>query len=114
MNDVATKLILRADAVDDSIVIYCSGRLTIETADQLKNEVKSAMPHRKHITLDLRDLAYMDSSGLGAIVGFYVTAKRERCDFQLVNYSDAIRKLLSLSNLLSLFEVCGRAGTRMT
>jgi anti-anti-sigma factor len=109
-----SKLILQPEMLDDSVIFHCSGRLTLEHAAELKEAVNAVMPHKRSVTLDLRDLSHMDSSGLGAIVGLYVSAKRENCEFRLINYSPAVRKLFALSNLLSLFESYGRAGTRMT
>ena len=113
-SEIPSKLILRPEMMADSVVYHCSGRLTVENSAQLKDEVRAVMPHKRSITLDLRDLAQMDSSGLGAVVSLYITAKRENCEFRLINYSPAIRKLFALSNLLSLFESYGRAGTRMS
>ena len=55
----------------------------------------------------------MDSSGLGAIVGLYVSAKKLNCEFLLINYNSAIRDLLGVTNVLSMFEDCGRTGMRM-
>jgi len=113
-SELPHKLILRSETTDDCVVFYCSGRLTVEHSAQLKDEVRAVMPHKRHVTLDLRDLSHMDSSGLGAIVALYITAKRENCEFRLINYNPAIRKLFALSNLLSVFESYGQAGTRMS
>ncbi len=55
----------------------------------------------------------MDSSGLGAIIGVYVTAKKSDCELRLINLSQKIRELLGMTNLLSVFESCGQYGTRM-
>jgi anti-anti-sigma factor len=55
----------------------------------------------------------MDSSGLGAIVGLYISSKRANCELQLINLSPRVRELLSMSNLVSLFEGCGRYGARL-
>ena len=52
----------------------------------------------------------MDSSGLGTIVGLYVSARTSRCEFTLVNANPQIRELLGISNLLLLFESAGRHG----
>jgi hypothetical protein len=43
----------------------------------------------------------------------YVSAKARRCDLDLINLNKQIRDLLALSNLLSIFETCGRQGIRM-
>ncbi len=104
---------MKTDTREDAIVIYCIGRLTSEHSDSLKKHVRSHLPHTKRIVLDLNELIRMDSSGLGAIVGLYVLAKKEHCELLLINYNKSIRDLLGLTNLLSMFEDCARTGMRM-
>jgi anti-anti-sigma factor len=95
------------------VVMECSGNLIAETAPQLKEMVKSLIPHEKRITLDLTGLTRMDSSGLGALVGLYVSARRAKCELKLANLSRPVRELLGLTNLLSVFEDVGKLGARM-
>jgi anti-anti-sigma factor len=55
----------------------------------------------------------MDSSGLGAIIAVYVSAKNARCELQLINVSKKIRDLLGMTKLLSVFEIAGQYNARM-
>ncbi|MGA8143496.1 MAG: STAS domain-containing protein [Candidatus Acidiferrales bacterium] len=100
-------------AIDGATVVECSGRLTLEHAAKLKSEVKGMMPSHKRIILDLGELVFMDSSGLGTIVGLYISGRSSGCRIELVNMSKPIRELFALSQLLTVFEDCGRYGTRM-
>jgi anti-anti-sigma regulatory factor len=50
----------------------------------------------------------MDSSGLGALVALYISAKGAECQLQLVDLSPRIREILSNANVVSVFEVYGR------
>ena len=52
----------------------------------------------------------MDSSGLGALATLYVSARTRNCKLELANVSPALRSLLGMTNLLSLFEPAGRYG----
>jgi len=104
---------MRTDARENEIVIFCIGRLTSEHSVALKTHVRGKIPHTKRIVLDLNELNRMDSSGLGAVVGLYVSAKKENCEFLLINYNSAIRDLLGITNVLSMFEDCGRTGMRL-
>jgi anti-anti-sigma factor len=101
---------LHVYACEDATVVRCTGRLTIETSPSLKAQVKPLFPARRRVILDLSDLEHMDSSGLGALVGLYISAKSAGCQLQLFNLSARIRALLSLTNVLSVFEPCGRYG----
>ena len=91
----------------------CKGRLTVETAAHLKTEVKALLPKKKRLILDFTELAYMDSSGLGTLVGLYISAKGAKCELQLLNLSPRIRELLGMTNVLAVFEMCGRNGVRL-
>lgn len=93
--------------------VRCSGRLTAEVALVLKNEFKKLIPEAKRIVLDLTELSYMDSAGLGTLVGVYVSAKRAGCELQLINFNKRVRELLGLTHLLSVFESCGRHFTKI-
>src|ERR1700684_1954095 len=106
-------LTLQTYAWEDATVVGCAGRLTTETAVHLKSEVKPLLLCKRRVILDLTDLAHMDSSGLGALVALYISAKGAKCQLQLVNVRPRLRDLLSLTNVLSVFEEYGRSGTRM-
>ena len=109
----ATGFRMHTETREDATVVHCSGQLTSEHSGALKTHVKGVFPHAKRIVLDLRELNRMDSSGLGAIVGLYVSAKKENCEFLLINYNSAIRDLLGVTNVLSMFEDCARTGMRL-
>jgi anti-anti-sigma factor len=82
----------------------CHGKLVSETSNQIKEAVKPLIPLGGRIVLDLSDVAYMDSSGLGTLVGLKVSALREGyCKLELVNLSSRVAGLLRLSNLTQLF-----------
>ena len=84
--------------------ILCHGRVVSETSGQLKEVVKPLIPLGGRIVLDLTDVSYMDSSGLGALVGLKVSALREGyCKLELLNLSPRVKELLRLSNLTQLF-----------
>jgi anti-anti-sigma factor len=97
----------------DAAHVRCTGRLVVETTPILRSEVKPLLLKKRRITLDLTDLAQVDSAGLGSLVGLYISAKGANCRLELVNLSPRIRELLSMTNLLSVFETTGRSGFRM-
>ena len=97
----------------DVMIVECHGKLTAENAPLLKSEVRGMLPNQKRIILDLKEVPLMDSSGLGTIVGLFVSARTRGCSLELINANKQIRELFGISNLLSLFEPAGRHGGRM-
>lgn len=110
----ATGLRLETHQRDDATVIQCAGRLTLEHAAALKSHGKTLIPHSKRIVLDLKEVTRMDSAGLGAVVGLYVSARKAKCEFLLINYNNSIRDLLGITHLLAVFETCAQTGMRFS
>lgn len=86
-------------------VIKCHGRLTTDSKEQIRKVVQPLILRGGRIALDFADLQYLDSSGLGAIVGLKVSAiNRGLCVLELRNLTPRVKELLTLSNLLQLFS----------
>ncbi len=85
----------------------CKGRIVGETAKELSREVRAAIPDSQAILVDLSNVSYMDSSGLGTLVALYISAKRARKTFKIVKLSERVAELLRISKLASVFEGYG-------
>lgn len=94
--------------IEDTWVVECHGKLTFENTPVLKEAVRDNIPGHKRIVIDLKEVPMLDSSGLGSIVGLYVSARTRGCQLGIANASQQIRELFSMTNLLSLFEAAGR------
>jgi anti-anti-sigma factor len=108
-----TGLTLRSYAWEDAIVVQCIGELTVEHSESFKAHVRNLLPKAKRIIVDLKGVHRVDSSGLGAIVGLYISSRKGACEFLLINYNNTVKNLLGLTNLLSVFETCAKTGTRL-
>jgi anti-anti-sigma factor len=98
---------------EHAVVVECHGKLTLEHASQLRNKIRTLIPDEKRIVVDLKEVPFMDSSGLGTLVTLYVSSRSRGCKLELVNVSPALRTLLGMTNLLSLFEPAGRYGGKL-
>jgi anti-sigma B factor antagonist len=109
----ASGLKLQVSKEGDSAVVTCTGRLTMGAAANFKSHVKTLVKESRRVVVDLSGVTYMDSSGLGAIVGVYVTAKTAKCELQLIKFNQQIRQLFAFTNMLTLFETCGEQNVRL-
>jgi anti-anti-sigma factor len=80
-------------------VVRCTGRITSDTTDSLKSKVKPLISGGKTVVLDLTNVDYLDSSGLGTIVGLYVSAKAAKSQLKLINLNKRVKELFSLTRL---------------
>jgi anti-anti-sigma factor len=85
--------------------IKCRGRMLGESALRIKHLVKPLIDAGgRHVIIDLTDLEWLDSAGLGALVGLKVSAlNKGLCKLDLVNLSPRIRELMNLTHLNDLF-----------
>lgn len=109
----ASSLRLRTLIRENEIFVQCTGNLVASNSAELRTHVKALLPKTKHVVLDLTDLSRMDSSGLGTIVAIYISARNAGTTLELVNLNSRIRELFGVTNLFSVFESCGRYGTRL-
>jgi anti-anti-sigma factor len=84
--------------------VRCHGRLVNQTAGELKEFVKALIPQGGTIRLDLTDVDFVDSLGLGTLVGLKISAIHQGyCTLELVNLTPRIQELVKLTSLTKLF-----------
>ncbi len=83
--------------------IRCLGRINSNTAELLRETVRPVTASSKNVALDLTGVDYMDSSGLGTVVGLFVSAKRQGCNLRLINMNQRLQELFSITKLGQLF-----------
>lgn len=96
------QLNLTTDRTPTGATVRCAGRITSQTAEGLKTTVKPLLSQGTTVQLDCADVSYMDSSGLGAVVGLYASAKGASCQFKLVNLNQRLTELLTITHLNEL------------
>jgi anti-sigma B factor antagonist len=96
------ELKLETEKNPDAVVIRCAGRIVSSTSPLLQNTVRALITENKCVVLDLANVSYLDSSGLGSIVGLWGNAKKNGCDLKLNHLSSRVKELLRITNLGSL------------
>ena len=93
-------------AAGDVTVLDLKGRMTMGEGDELlKDKVNSLiLQGRKKLVLNLADVPYVDSSGLGEIVRTYTTVTKQGGSLKLANLTTRITDLLSITKLLTVFD----------
>jgi anti-anti-sigma factor len=89
----------------DTTVVKCHGRVINENAGDLKQLVKPMIPKCRRIVLDLTDVDYIDSSGLGTLVGLKLSAAAAAyCHLEFINFSAKLREVLRITRLSQMLE----------
>ena len=87
-------------------VLDLDGKLVLGDGDTLlKDKIHSLVfQGRKNIVLNMGGVAYVDSSGLGAIVASFVTAKNNGGHVKLLKLTNRIQDLMAIAKLLTVFD----------
>ena len=93
--------------VDGVTIVDCSGRITLgEGSVVLRDNVKDLLTKgQKKILLNLGDVNYIDSSGIGELVSAYTTVKNQGGELKLLNLTKKVHDLLQITKLYTVFEV---------
>ena len=87
-------------------ILNIVGRLTIdEAAQHLKNDIEALISRdRLHVVLNLAQVPYIDSGGLGQLVASYGSVKRAGGAMKLLNVNSRNHDLLVITRLVTVFE----------
>ena len=93
-------------SVGDVIVLDLKGKITLGEGDELLKDKVNSLVNQGHkkIVLNLAEVPYIDSAGLGEIVRTYTTVSRQGGSLKLLNLTKRIEDLLSITKLLTVFE----------
>jgi anti-sigma B factor antagonist len=93
--------------VGDITVLDAAGRITLgEGASALRDTIKSLIGQgNKKILLNLAEVSYIDSSGVGELVSSFTSVSNAGGQLKLLNLTKRIHDLLQITKLISVFEI---------
>ncbi len=96
-----------ARQVDSVTVIDVSGRITLgEGCTQLRQLIRDQLGKGdKHILVNLADVTYIDSSGIGELVSAFTAVSNQGGQLKLLNLTKKVHDLLQITKLYTVFDV---------
>jgi len=88
-------------------VLELFGRVTLgEESNQLRTKIKDLLAQgKKRIVLDLGNVSYIDSAGLGTLVAGYTSSQSQGASMKLANLTKKFNEQLNITKLVTVFEV---------
>ncbi|MFZ0201177.1 MAG: STAS domain-containing protein [Candidatus Sulfotelmatobacter sp.] len=100
------QLKLSTKTKDGILIVDCSGRIVFgEESSLLRETVKKAVTQNNRIVLNLGEVNYIDSGGLGTLVALRTTAQNACGTIKLTNLTERVGDLLQVTKLLTVFDV---------
>jgi anti-anti-sigma factor len=99
------QLTLQSQILGDVVAVRCRGRIVSgEESRLLQREIESLAQETKNVVLQLSEVNYIDSGGLGALVRLRGVLRAAKGDLKLCGLSPFVSQVLQATNLLSVFH----------
>ena len=100
-------LTIASREVDGVTVLDLGGRITLgEGSVQLREAIRDLISKgSRSILLNMGDVNYIDSSGLGELVSAYTTAKNQTASVKLLSLTKKVKDVLQLTKLYTVFDI---------
>ena len=101
-------MIIETERIGSNLIVTISGELDLETSAAFRETVEEKLNHYdsiKHLILDLQKVNFIDSSGLGVILGRFKRLNQQGGRLSAINVSDQIRRIFQLSGLLKIMDI---------
>jgi anti-sigma B factor antagonist len=98
-------LTMETRVAEDVTIISCHGRILFgEEAAALRQELKRVLSSSHKVILNLAGVSYIDSGGLGTLVGVYSSARSAGADIKLTGIGQRMHDVLQVTKLVTVFE----------
>ncbi|MCC5911629.1 MAG: anti-sigma F factor antagonist [Clostridiaceae bacterium] len=94
------------EVVDNTLVVKLKGELDHHVAEQIRTELDETISNKrsKNLMFDLSEMNFMDSSGIGVIIGRYKNINKLGGKVAVVNVSEKVNKIFSLAGLYRIID----------
>ena len=101
-------MLIEAERIGSNLIVSIDGELDLETSPEFRAVVEEKLNHYKtirHLILDLKKVHFIDSSGLGVILGRLKRISQEGGRLSAINVSDQVKRIFELSGLLKIMYI---------
>ena len=90
----------------DVSIVDCIGRIILgEECAIIREHVKKLLAESPNVVLNLAEVTYVDSSGVGVLTSLYTSAQAAKGSIKLAGLTTRVRDLLQITKLVTIFEI---------
>ncbi|AKL85603.1 anti-sigma factor antagonist RsbV [Bacillus atrophaeus] len=94
---------------DNDIQVQIAGEIDVYSAPSLREKLVPLAEQGADIHICLKDVSYMDSTGLGVFVGVFKTVKKEGGSLKLENLSERLIRLFEITGLKDIIDISAKS-----
>lgn len=96
------------EKIGSNLIVEVNGELDLETSPAFRNVIEEKLNQYvsiRHLVLDLKKVNFIDSSGLGVILGRFKRISQEGGRMSAINVSESVKRVFQLSGLLKIISI---------
>lgn len=99
-------MLLNYEIIDNKLIVKLDGDLDHHVSEEIRNDLDEAIEQKriKNLIFDLSNLRFMDSSGIGVIMGRYKNISKLGGKVAIIKVSEKVDKIFTLSGLYKIVE----------
>jgi anti-sigma B factor antagonist len=91
---------------NEETFVTVAGEIDVFTAPKLREEILPlAEQKNQSVTISLKDVSYLDSTGLGVFVGLFKQLKKNEGELKLIDLSDRLKRLFEITGLSNIITI---------
>jgi len=88
------------------VILDISGEIDLYNAPEIKDIINKLIEQKKYnVIINLKDVTYIDSSGIGALISSLSNLKKYQGGLKIINVFASVKKVFELTKLTSFFEI---------
>ena len=104
MANASPVLQIETERQPDKIIVHCAGKVNLESWTQFSKAVRGLIAEQKPIRVDLANVLQVDSTGIGAFVSVWASAKGGGSDLKFINPNKRVQDVVEITKLHDMFE----------
>lgn len=99
-------MFLEFQNIDDKLVVHMSGELDHHSAEEARNKIDDRLDRNniKKLILDFNKVTFMDSSGIGVVIGRYKRLNMKKGSIAVVRVNNPVNKVFELSGMYKIIQ----------
>lgn len=94
----------------DKGIVVLSQEIDLDSSPMVRDAIKESFENAKSVEVDLKDVSYIDSSGVAALVEGMQVGKKTNKPFGLINVSNQVMKVITLAHLDKILNIISKSG----
>ena len=100
-------MLLKFKSANDKLIVYLTGELDHHNAEEVRIKIDDRLDrdNLKKLVMDFSDVTFMDSSGIGVVIGRYKKITLSKGSICIVNVRGTVKRVFELSGMLKIIKV---------